>query len=201
MAARRTERRGSQRARRVATRVVRQRFLIVCEGEQTEPKYFRAFQVPGLVVTIASSARRGAVLIAYTVAQRDAGDYDQTWCVFDRDDLTVAQIDEAFRSAAAAGVQIAFSNQAFELWLLLHFDYQHTALDRASYRTRLDDRLGVRYDKRDPLVYDRLLDRQPTAIANATRLRQRYPQWQPAHDDPATTIHELVLALNAHRRL
>ncbi len=36
--------------RRVDTRTARQRFLIVCEGEQTEPNYFRAFQVPGLVV-------------------------------------------------------------------------------------------------------------------------------------------------------
>lgn len=46
------ERRQGRSSRRVGTREVRQRFLIVCEGEQTEPNYFRAFQVPGLVVKI-----------------------------------------------------------------------------------------------------------------------------------------------------
>lgn len=38
-------RRTTDYARREATRLIRDRFLIVCEGAQTEPNYFRAFPV------------------------------------------------------------------------------------------------------------------------------------------------------------
>ena len=39
-------------SRKVETREVRQSFLIVCEGEKTEPNYFRSFRVPKNVVEI-----------------------------------------------------------------------------------------------------------------------------------------------------
>lgn len=70
----------------MGTREVRQRFLIVCEGQRTEPAYFSAFQVPGLVLEIkgvAESTRR-LVEEAQRLSQED--NYDQVWCVFDRDD-------------------------------------------------------------------------------------------------------------------
>jgi len=47
------ERRGTGRPRRgyadcrVKTRELRQRFLIVCEGGKTEPRYFESFQRKG----------------------------------------------------------------------------------------------------------------------------------------------------------
>ena len=37
--------------RSVGTRETVQRFLVVCEGEKTEPNYFRSFRVPKNVVT------------------------------------------------------------------------------------------------------------------------------------------------------
>lgn len=39
-------------SRKVNTREVRQKFLIVCEGEKTEPNYFRSFRVPKNVIEI-----------------------------------------------------------------------------------------------------------------------------------------------------
>ena len=38
--------------RRVNFRELRQRFLIVCEGENTEPNYFNSFRVPGEVIDV-----------------------------------------------------------------------------------------------------------------------------------------------------
>jgi len=38
--------------RRVNVRELRQRFLIVCEGEKTEPNYFNSFRVPKAVVEV-----------------------------------------------------------------------------------------------------------------------------------------------------
>ncbi len=46
----RHRRRGLQR--RVNVRELRQRFLIVCEGEKTEPNYFNSFRVPGVVIDV-----------------------------------------------------------------------------------------------------------------------------------------------------
>lgn len=47
------ERRTRGRRERIqGVRTIRQRFLIVCEGEQTEPNYFKAFQVAGLVLEV-----------------------------------------------------------------------------------------------------------------------------------------------------
>jgi hypothetical protein len=54
----RNERRRGRCGRIVGRREVRQRFLIVCEGEKTEPGYFRSFQVPGVVVDIHSTTGR-----------------------------------------------------------------------------------------------------------------------------------------------
>ncbi len=132
----RIKRHQGRRGRIVGRREVRQRFLIVCEGEQTEPNYFRAFQVPGVVIDIRSTNNRGLDIINKAIQLRTEDEYDQVWCVFDRDDLPNAIIHQAFNQARRANINIAFSNQAFELWYLLHFGYYNTAMTRNGHRTR-----------------------------------------------------------------
>ncbi|MDL5046865.1 RloB domain-containing protein, partial [Oscillatoria amoena NRMC-F 0135] len=51
MAKRKSSSRGYS-PRKVDIKEVKQRFLIVCEGEKTEPNYFRSFRVPRNVVEI-----------------------------------------------------------------------------------------------------------------------------------------------------
>jgi RloB-like protein len=194
------ERRQGRRGRRVGTREVRQRFLIVCEGEQTEPKYFQSFQVPGLVIKTEDANERGRALVDRATQLREEDDYDQVWCVFDRDDLLPSQIGEAFQRARQVRISIAFSNQAFELWYLLHFDYHNVAITRRDYYERLERRLGRAYAKNSTTMYDLLIDTQPIAIANARRLLALYDPWRPAEHDPCTTVHHLVEELNKHRR-
>jgi hypothetical protein len=194
-----TERHQGRQGRRINTRTVRQRFLIVCEGAQTEPNYFRAFRVPGLVVKIEDVHERGWKLVAKAEQLGNDDEYDQIWCVFDRDDLQPGQIEAAFQHAKQAKIAVAFSNQAFELWYLLHFDYHNTALTRQDYCERLEKKLG-QYAKNSTAMYELLLDMQATAIANARRLHALYNPWVPAAHDPATTVYALVEELNNHRR-
>jgi hypothetical protein len=66
----RIKRHQGRRGRIVGRREVRQRFLIVCEGEQTEPNYFRAFQVPGVVIDIRSTNNRGLDIINKAIQLR-----------------------------------------------------------------------------------------------------------------------------------
>lgn len=184
--------------RRVNTRQVRQRFLIVCEGERTEPNYFRAFRVPSLVVMVEGVARQALQLVNKALELREAGDYDQIWCVFDRDDVPQDQFNEAIARAERLNLHVAYSNQAFELWYLLHFHYYNTGITRGDYKQRLSDELSKKYEKNDETMYDTLLLRQSHALKHAHNLLAQYNPRRPGDDNPSTTVHLLVAALNEH---
>jgi RloB-like protein len=124
--------------------------------------------------------------------------YDQVWCVFDRDDFPVEHFQEAFTVAAENDIEIAYSNQAFELWYLLHFNYYNAAVSRASYIERLSKLLGHKYEKNSRTIYHELKEKQPDAIRNAARLLASYAMPEPEKNDPSTTVHKLVAQLNQY---
>ena len=186
--------------RPVGTRPVRQRFLIVCEGEKTEPGYFREFRVPGLVVDVHGIGANTDSLVREAMTLREEGEYDQVWCVFDHDSFPAEHFRRAIELAAAEGIYVAYSNEAFELWYFLHFAYLDTALGRADYIVRLSQLLGERYRKSSPGMYTKLLPRQPDAIRNARRLLEQYQPANPERDNPSTTVHLLVEELNRFTR-
>ncbi len=187
-------RRGLQR--RVNVRELRQRFLIVCEGEKTEPNYFNSFRVPGVVVDVRGIGENTVRLVERAIKLMEEDDYDQVWCVFDRDIFPVKNFNAALRLAEKHGIKVAYSNEAFELWYVLHFNYHQSATARHLYVERLNDLLGVRYEKNRLDMYERLKDRQETAIRNAEKLLDTYQPHRPAHDNPSTTVHLLVQELN-----
>lgn len=191
--------------RKVGTRQERQRFLIVCEGEKTEPAYFKAFQVPGLVVTVHAVGKDPLTLVKETEKRvsRSPDSYDQVWCVFDCDDFLPERIWEAIRTAKQKQYNVAISNQSFELWYVLHFEFLCTAISRQGYIQKLGKLLGS-YQKNDPGIYEKLQQNggvfQKNAVQNARRLFAQYERWDPVYCDPSTTVYELVEELNKHRR-
>jgi len=170
------------------------RFLIVCEGKQTEPNYFRAFRVPTVVVQ--GAGRNTIQIVREAVRQADIEEYDQVWCVFDRDSFPEVRFNEALALADQSGIRVAYSNECFELWYLLHFDFCDTALGRAACCRRLSSKIAGGYLKNSESLYRLLLDLQPQAIRNAERLLAQYQPPQPARDNPSTTVHLLVKELN-----
>lgn len=184
--------------RKVNTRELRQRFLIVCEGQKTEPNYFQAFRVPKDVRTVVIGVGANTIsLVERTMDLRQEDDYDQVWCVFDKDDFTAAQFNEAIRLAKQNKIRVAYSNEAFELWYILHFNYHQSATSRHRYGEKLSDLLGAKYEKNALNMYERLEAQQETAIRNAMKLLAYYkPRHRPAHDNPCTTVHLLVQELN-----
>ena len=189
--------------RRVNTRPLRTTFLIVCEGRKTEPNYFRRFRVKAdvielKVVGLGDNTRH---LVEQTCELMDEASYSQVWCVFDRDSFPAEQFNRALELARQRGIEVAYSNEAFELWYLLHFHYHDVATSRSNYGRLLADRLGDPYRKNSLDMYDRLLKHQPDAIRNAQRLLDFYgPRHNPERDNPSTTVHLLVQELNRYVR-
>jgi len=184
------------RQRRVNTREPLPRILIVCEGEKTEPAYFESFRVPSVRIKVLGLGRDPLTLVKQAKQLSGQDEYDQVWCVFDRDDVPVERFNRAFDLAQRSKIQVAYSNQAFELWFLLHFHFCDTAQTRIDYINGLSRKLGRPYQKNDPTLYQELLSQQPTAIRHAERLLAQYSPANPAKDDPSTTVHKLVQKLN-----
>ena len=181
--------------RQVDRLAVKERFLIVCEGEKTEPNYFAGFRVPGRVLVIEGVGRNTLSLVdeAIRLRQETTGIYDQCWCVFDRDSFPADDFNHAIQKANAAGFQAAYTNEAFELWYLLHFDDHRSALSRTQYGPLLTQRLGHSYRKNSVQIYRELEHRQEAAVGRAARLRAEYGDaHNPQADNPSTTVHLLV---------
>jgi hypothetical protein len=200
MARRRSDQRGAKgyHDRRVNVRYPIQRFLIVCEGEKTEPEYFRRLRADHRLnaeVTILGLGVDPSQLVKEARSERRQGDFDQVWCVFDRDSWPTQNFNEAFAQAKRLNVRIAYSNEAFELWYLLHFHYYDTGIPRRQYCQMLDDLLGHPYKKNDPQTYAALRSGQDDALRNARTLLAQYDPLDPANDNPSTTVHLLVEAL------
>jgi hypothetical protein len=184
--------------RKVDTKEVRQRFLIVCEGEKTEPNYFRSFRVPKDVaeIDVKGVGENPSKLVNSAKDLKGQEDYDQVWCIFDRDSWTPEDFNNAIRNAENQDFKVAYSNEAFELWYVLHFEFLNTGIPRNDYLQKLSLLLNQNYQKNSEKIYDELFDKQPTAIRNAINLLNQYDPHTPARDNPSTTVHLLVQELN-----
>jgi hypothetical protein len=135
---------------------------------------------------------------AISLSQRE--EYDQIWCVFDRDSFPPNAFNRALVLAQNHGLHVAYTNEAFEFWYLLHFDYHVAALSRVQYAEKLSDRLKREYVKNDPSMYVELLPRQALAIKHARMLRESYGEVNPERDNPCTTVDLLVEELGRFAR-
>jgi hypothetical protein len=190
--------------RKMNARPLRPRFLIVCEGEKTEPNYFRSFRVTADVKVVGTG--RGTTNVVKeaeeisVAATRRGEKYTRVWVVFDRDEFSATDFNAAIEQAKNAGFSVAYSNEAFELWYLLHFDYVNTGISRRQYQHKLSGKLARPYKKNDPTLYLELFNRQEQAIRNAKKLLSSYSPHNPARDNPCTTVHKLVQELNKFTR-
>lgn len=190
--------------RPVGTKRPEKTFLILCEGTKTEPNYFRSFHVISAQVEIVGTAMNTMSLVnhAREVVKDRPDEYDEIWLVFDKDSFDRDIFNEAVffcETHYRQGFRAAYSNEAFEIWYLLHFELIKKSISRFHYPDMLSKRLGFFYKKNHPHMYNVLLSRQPAAIQNAKKLySQRSPS--PARDNPSTTVFMLVEELNKHLR-
>ena len=226
---------GRSSARPYGNRPPRRYFLIVCEGEKTEPNYFNsiAAQLPKDMVKridVKGVGENTLNLIDAAKAEIEmrhaAGlpDYYYVWLVFDRDEFPADHFNRTIEEAGAIDERnaklplksrrsehwrCAWSNEAFELWYVLHFREQlGGAVSRAQYQKMLEedirahtDEKGFTYKKNDPQMFVRLKDHTPEAISRAKRTLDRQLESKGkayADMNPATKVHELVNLLMAY---
>lgn len=196
--------------RKVATREKIVRFLIVCEGERTEPNYFRELVKDRYSEVrsedIVGEGRSTCALVKKAEEIRDRLEhqrqlkFDRVWVVFDKDDFN--DFNEAIALAEKNGFMAAWSNEAFELWYLLHFVYLDAAISRADYIKKLENEIrridgyaNYNYKKNDVGIYS-LLQR----IGDEPQAKQRAAKLQAMFDDtkdyknhkPCTCVDVLV---------
>ncbi len=182
--------------------------LIVTEGEKTEPNYFNRFRVfpkeiyevkgvgrntVSLVEKAKETAEKRKEEIAVKQKRRVKHIKMEVWCVFDRDSFTAYQFNRAIEIAENQGFKVAFSNEAFELWYLLHYNYYNTGITRDQYKTKLTGCLRKEYKKNSEEMYDVLRMKQKDAIRNAKKLEEYQSGISsPAKKNPCTTVYKLV---------
>ena len=143
-------------------------FIIFCEDGAVEPAYFELFKREDVHVSAFGNTKQHHAQVDYAteffrkndlievnalgheVLKIDEG--AQVWCVFDRDkepdDGKDTAFNDSINTANSKGIKTAWSNDDFELWILLHFEdidpNNSDYLNRTKYYERLTEILKVR---------------------------------------------------------
>ena len=125
--------------------------------------------------------------------------FDRVWIVFDKDDFD--DFNAAIAKARRYGFKTAWTNEAFELWYILHFEYLDTGISRHDYLEKLGDAFRKRmsvdnfwYKKGDPEIYHLLqkYGNEEVAKRHAKRLRTLFHGNDYASHKPCTMVDLLV---------
>ncbi|MEQ6122106.1 RloB family protein [Reichenbachiella sp. MALMAid0571] len=186
--------------------------LIVCEGENTEPSYFKQFRFSSATIKPVGEGYNTTSLVNRTIQIASEGKFEQVWCVFDKDDFSDVDFNNAIAIAKANNFGVAYSNQAFEYWIILHFDdHQGGGMHRDDYNSKINKLLKpykVTYDGTNSKMITEeifeLLDgidektgkeRKQLAIDRAERNYKFFDHTNPAKEESSTTVFELVVEL------
>lgn len=213
-------------AREIDKRPIRWRkyehfFLIVCEDSNVEPYYFNTFKSKfpdeTFFLKAVGTGRSTKGVVEQALKEKEAlfvesnKNVDEVWAVFDKDDAdqvaaTITNFNEAFVIARTNQVRIAYSNEVFELWLLLHYQNvdSGTFLPRQEVYQLLETQIKKHplyteyiYDHGNTSVIDALIKtgKEQKAIERAEDLLIAHDGTVPINANPSTTVHILVRRL------
>lgn len=188
--------------------------LIVCEGEKTEPNYFKAL-INDLKLNTANiiiakntygSSPKSIVEFALHEFSKEK-EYDRVYCVFDKDSHPSysSALDTIRRARLGRGCEIfaTTSVPCFEFWLLLHFVFttKQFGSNRGSVCANVISELKnhlPNYSKGHTDIYLATKDRLEIAINNSKKVIQYCESADT--DMPSTKVHELVEYLEGLKR-
>ncbi len=213
------KRRERQEARRqINNKPKRKRYLIVCEGEKTEPNYFKALKLalPKGVLEVVDfrifgegfnteSLVQQAISLRAKCESESGMTIDKLWVVFDKDSFLPAAFNNAVQLCEnTPKTEAAWSNEAFEIWYLLHFEFYDTGITRDTYKQRIQTNFRNKgladfvYVKNRTDMFD-LLTRygnRNLAIKYSHKLEDAYNGKRDfSNQNPCTTVYKLVVEL------
>lgn len=190
-------------------------YLIICEGKETEPNYFNGLKqkinekfgdrisvVPAIKVKGTGLNTESLVKYTKQYINQSPKVYGQVWVVFDKDDYT----DEQFNNAIKLNeYNSAWSNPNFEVWLLSHFKKVSNPLSKNASLKELkkefqNANLG-NYSKNDKEIFEKVTNdnRLETAINNCKEMYERFKCISTeASKNPCTTVFMLVEDLSEY---
>jgi hypothetical protein len=150
-------------------------FIIFCEDEVSEYIYFKWFETSSIKINIINKQKSmmSNVLKALSYCEKNQfliqeegkyileADGIEVWCVYDRDiennDELIQEKNIEFNlsisTAAQTGINVAWSNDAFELWILLHFkEIDPSDLDTIERKYYYDELTQIFKDLPDPNI-------------------------------------------------
>ena len=204
--------------RRGTTRSPRKRVLIVCEGEKTEPYYFRSLihslglRAAEVQVCAGSGSAPISVVECGTRILNEDSDFDQIYFVFDKD--SHASYDSALRRVLSLRTKRKYknntisaitSNPCFEVWFLMHYQTYDRPITAAGGRSACENVIRILkeypefsdYDKGNQNLFELSVGRLEDAIKNSEQvLKQCVSSGTSIHyGNPITLVHKLISAL------
>lgn len=190
-------------------KVIRCAILIVCEGTRTEPNYFEVFaqKQQGVFVydiEVQGLGRGTKDVVEKAITLKNKNNYDRVWAVFDKDDFPPKDFNEAITMGVNNGIEVAWSNEAFELWYLYHFQNVTTGVSRKDYEekisaavnasTKYKSKKKYKYAKNDPNSYEIMTTygSMDSALRYAKTKHLEYNDLRYANQNPCTTVYQLV---------
>ncbi len=209
--------------------------IIACEDSISSPTYFRMIVsslIENRIITqdsfvIAPNKHSNPMgvlndLKNYKRDGKSYKDFDHKWIVIDRDSPRVnggghtkEDFNNALKNAKSKksnlNVEVAYANDSFELWYLLHFEYRNSAISRDEILTQVIKRLkeidaykfaklsrdNIKQENYTKYIFEALKPLQDGAIRNAKKLLESYGEsHNPESDNPSTRVHLLVEVLN-----
>jgi hypothetical protein len=193
------------------TRVEKKSILIALEDTKSSKYYFqKLLQDQGFRGEVIIAKHIGTnpkkVLEALTKHKQEHPKeaFEKEWIVIDKDDWSKDEFNGTLEEARQKNICVAFSNEAYELWLLLHFEKVSATTSRDKLKSKLNqhfiEKFQTPYSKATSEVYKWTKEHQATAIKHAKSLIQQHKQnhgkLTPYEHNPLTMIHQLVLCLN-----
>lgn len=185
--------------------------LIVCEGEKTEPNYFKALiddfrlNTANVVVARNIGGLSPKSLVDFALEEyRKEKIYDRVFCVFDKDRHTTYDntLDRIRRAKLDKGhtFEAITSVPCFEFWLLLHFVYTTKQFDTNSGSICANVIADLKrhfpaYAKGNVDTYQVTKDKLDIAISHSMRSAEHCEM--AGIDMPSTKMHEIVVYLRA----
>jgi hypothetical protein len=205
-------------ARKLKKLSQRDKFTIITNGKESEKNYFEAVRgAKRSIFDIAVEFDNADPISLVQRAMRKKQTSNQVWIVFDKDEFPSEAIYEAMKTARRNGIGVAFSNAAFEVWLIGHFREFSAEKTPDELLHILDSALkeygySKGYRKNDAeLIKTELRPRLDKAVHNAdVSLQKRIVEYKhgssteegyPLCDwNSCTTVHKLVEALKLEDR-